>query len=656
MDHQLFHNVNKNILPESVTGLFRRCGQFRSQLQPGRVFLWAGGGLLLALSLPVQSLGAEPDPNAPWPAAEKKGLRPKSSVATPPAATPKPSTPAPAPAPVPAPAAVPAAAPAAVAAAASAVPADFRQVPKINGIVIVPSLKDLNPDGVPLRPGLTVPPKSLLRTSEFAKVARWYMNQPLNEAQMRALQREIILYYRRHDRPLVDVLYPDQDVSNGMLQIIVIEGRLKSVKVQDSQGNPYTNGWSGVKHLQQGMRTRVDSPIAESAVARDLDWLNRNPLRRVEAVFEPDPRDYGYTSILLRTEEQRQWSVSFGYEDSGTILTDENRITAGVLWAKAFGQPDHLLRYDFTANPGFDALRAHTASYFLPLPWRHGLRFSGYYLEVAGDVDENVRLEGEAYQASFRYEVPLPAIGKYQHEVSAGLDFKYNENNLLFGESGGQNTPTEIFQFAGGYSALLPDSLGQTALSIQAYYSPGDVTDLNTDRFFNFSRPFAQAEYLYGRFNLERTTRLPADFSWIMRGIIQVADGNLLPSEQLGMGGYATVRGYSEREGNGDRGYFFSTELRTPPVSLSHYFTNKPLKGEGLQLLGFWDWGQIENVDLRSDEDPHVVFSSVGVGLRYSLTRHFSLRFDYGWQLVDSYLETAPDYNSRAHIGVTATY
>ena len=32
---------------------------------------------------------------------------------------------------------------------------DFRRVPQIKGIVIVRSLKEFNPDGVPLKPGLT---------------------------------------------------------------------------------------------------------------------------------------------------------------------------------------------------------------------------------------------------------------------------------------------------------------------------------------------------------------------------------------------------------------------------------------------------------------------------------------------------------------------
>ena len=532
---------------------------------------------------------------------------------------------------------------------------DFRKVPQIKGIVIVRSLKEFNPDGVPFKPGLSVTNNALLERPQFARLAVRYLNQPMDESKMRELQREIILYYRDHDRPLVDVLYPEQDVSNGMLQVIVIEGRLKEVRVQDQHGNPYTNGWSGLKFIHDSIHLRTNEVIAESRVTKDVDWLNSNPFRSVEAVYEPDKREYGMTSLLLRVDEQRQWSADFGYEDSGSQITSEDRLIAGFTWGKAFGLQDSQFRYAFTFDPSFELLRVHSASYYLPLPWRHGLRFSGYYLDVKGNPGGGSTLSGAAYQTSVRYEVPLPSIRKFHHEASVGLDFKSSENNLFFNEVSFLNTPTEIFQVAAGYSAVLPDRFGQTSFSIQGYYSPGGLTEKNSDEAFDLSRPLSKASYAYGRFSLERATRLPGGFTWIIRAIGQVADGNLLPSEQLGMGGYATARGYEEREGNGDEGYFISNELRSPAVNLSHLFSNKVPFDDRLQLLGFWDYGEIQNVKLLSFERPEYHFSSVGPGLRYTLSKHFSLRFDYGWQLHDSGLSPVRQ-NSRAHLGVVATY
>ena len=128
------------------------------------------------------------------------------------------------------------------------------------------------------------------------------------------------------------------------------------------------------------------------------------------------------------------------------------RVLAGVLWGKAFGLTDHQFSYQFIGNPGFDLLRAHSASYAVPLPWRHIVRVFGSYVDVKGNVGNGITLEGNSYQASLRYEVPLPFIGRYQHEFSVGGDYKYSENNLIFGVPSTVNKPTEIIRAAVGYS------------------------------------------------------------------------------------------------------------------------------------------------------------------------------------------------------------
>lgn len=529
-------------------------------------------------------------------------------------------------------------------------PADFRQIAMIKGINIVGSLKEFNPDGVPLKPGVNVGNDPLLKTEEFSKLVGAFISKPLDEARMRELQKQIVIYFRNHDRPLVDVLYPEQDVSNGMLQVILIEGRLKAVVVEDAKGRPYTNGWSGAKFLRDSIHLKTNDLISEKQVLKDVDWLNRNSFRHVSPVYEPDKQEYGLSSVVLRTEEERQWSADVAYDDSGSQITSNDRLTAGFTWGKAFGLSDNQFRYAFTADPSAELLRVHAFNYYAPLPWQHGLRISGYYLDVKGNSGPSITVKGAAYQASMRYEIPLPRISRYQHDLAFGLDFKSSQNNLFFNQASILNTPTEIFQVAGSYSALLPDAWGRTSFGMQGYYSPGGVTSQDNDAAYNFSTPNAKSEYLYARANLERTTMLPADFSWVVRAMGQVASGNLLPSEQFGLGGFATVRGYEERQGNGDNGYFLSQELRTPPLSIFHLAGQDFSIHDQLVFLGFWDYGEVDTLHGGG----HTPFSSMGAGLRYDISRHLSLRFDYGWQLLNAGVNSS--HSSRSHIGVVASF
>lgn len=204
-----------------------------------------------------------------------------------------------------------------------------------------------------------------------------------------------------------------------------------------------------------------------------------------------------------------------------------------------------------------------------------------------------------------------------------------------------------------GYSGLLPDEWGSSFLGAEFYYSPGNLSDLNTDAAFSQSYPFAEADYQFAKFSLERVTRLPAGFSWRVSGQYQVASGNLVPSEQLGMGGAYTVRGYEERSASGSEGFLVTNELRAPSFSLGQ-FLDKSAKDQ-MQLLAFFDYGQTSNRDLLRNEDPHVLLKSAGAGLRYQVSRFFTLRFDYGWQLVDARpgLEAG---KSRGHVSASYSF
>ena len=187
------------------------------------------------------------------------------------------------------------------------------------------------------------------------------------------------------------------------------------------------------------------------------------------------------------------------------------------------------------------------------------------------------------------------------------------------------------------------DPYGRTSIGLQGYYSPGGLYGHNEDEDFNAAHPGAEADYFYGRLTLERITRLPWDFSLVLRGTGQAASGNLIASEQLGVGGFNSVRGYEEREVNGDRGFYGNLELRTRSFSLMQMFSkskwvNNMKLVDQLQFLAFMDYGLVEEIE-HVDPTAGVTTShlwSVGGGLRYTINRYLNVRFDYGVQLHDS--------------------
>jgi hemolysin activation/secretion protein len=243
--------------------------------------------------------------------------------------------------------------------------------------------------------------------------------------------------------------------------------------------------------------------------------------------------------------------------------------------------------------------------------------------------------------------------------VTGGFDFKRSNNNLIFGVASVSDVFTDIDQFVLSYQAGAQDDYGSTSASATGFWSPGGMSHYDDSTDYLGTRAAAKTNYAYGQFTLNRVTRLPGDFSWTVRGEVQKSDANLLPSEQLGLGGYATVRGYDERAVNGDNGFLVSTEVATPPVSLAQIFGLQKIKDQ-LQFLGFVDYGGTTLHQVTAaDVNPNNNLLGVGPGMRYVISPYVSIRFDYGFQLIDTGVADTgfeSRHHSRGHLGVVVSY
>lgn len=515
---------------------------------------------------------------------------------------------------------------------------------RLRGVVFLASPEQVRPEGVEAFEGVRTQGLPLLEGQAFETLIEPYLGKPASLKSLNQLARDVVLYCREHDQPVVDVFVPEQDVTSGVVQVVVLEGRLGQVRVV---GNEH---FADDLFLSQ-VRAEPGGSLSASRLQADVDWLNLNPFRRVDVVFVPGTEP-GLTDLELRVADRFPLRLYTGYENTGTPVTDEDRLLAGFNWGNVLGL-DHQLGYQFTTSPEPDEFTAHAATYLAPLPWRHTLSIFGSYAETKGEVDDPFDMTGRSWQLGLRYAIPLASPSeRFDHELRFGLDFKQSNNNLLFGGDQVFDTTTDIAQLVVGYDAALTDDWGVTSAGASLFLSPGGLTGNNRTQNYEDARVGADPEYAYARFHLERATRLPGDFTWLIRGQAQIADDNLLASEQLGLGGFDTIRGYTEREANGDEGFWLSTELRTPPLQPARLLGLEAQ--DSLQLLTFFDYGMVSPHDALAGEDEHVILASAGVGLRYAISHILSLRYDYGWQLRDSGL-SPEGRNGQHHLGVVVS-
>jgi len=516
----------------------------------------------------------------------------------------------------------------------------------LRGIRVVPTTRDVvkSPgsfSGV-VTEGVDLPPK-------VYNVLSSKVGQSLTMGGLNEMVREAVLAYRKSDLPVVDVLVPEQEITSGILQLVIIEGRLGDVIVEGA-------GDAESRSLARQIRTERGEVIHESVLAEDLNWINKHPNRQVDLVFSPGG-GYGETDVILRNQSSKDLIGYLSLENSGNEVLGEDRAIFGLSWTgPLFLGMDSILSYQFTTNMDSDSsLYGHSGVFASYLPWRHQVTILGAYVETEANINNNGVIfdnGGDNKQISGRYGIPLPNIGRLSHEFELGMDFKSSNSALAFNQVQVFDTTSEIVQYNLGYNIVARDNTGVWRLDSEVVNSPGDNTNKNTDAIFVTQRAGATANYTYGQVTLERDQRLAQGWSAYGRIRGQGSNANLLSSEMLGAGGYDSVRGWEERVVSGDSGVVASGELRTPIFYPSTFMGFRNVE-DGAYGLVFADYASVSAHDpLPGQVDAEL--GSVGLGFRYNRENWFSLRVDYGFQVTE---EGFDDGNSgRWHVGATATF
>jgi hemolysin activation/secretion protein len=519
-------------------------------------------------------------------------------------------------------------------------------LPRLRGLVFVSAPSDFHREGVRAE-GVQGRGDPQLESAGFRALASGFIGAPLSRSSLSRLTREVVLYFRQHGRPVVDVLVPEQNITTGTVQIMVIQGRLGTVKTQG-------NKWFTADLLTSYVRAQPGQIIEGGPLLADLAWVNKNPFRQVDLVYsrgtEPETTD-----VILRTRDRFPLRLYTGYEDNGNALTGFDRVLFGANWGEVFGT-DQQLNYQLSASPDFRKLVAHAGSYIIPLPrWRDTLTILGSYAEsrpVLGN--ELFKLKGRSWQVGARYRIPLPVEGTETRDFTAGVDFKRSNNNLAFGGTQVFAQENDVAQALAALSESRPDKYGITAGEFTVALSPGGLTAYNNRAAYRAARASARPDYIYARLDLERTTKLPDQFTWVTKGSAQWSSANLLGSEQLGLGGATNLRGYEEREANGDNGLFLVDELHGPPQHLIRP-SGDGAQDERLDPLVFFDCGVVGSHRPLPGEPQYLTLASTGLGLRYNYRGNLSLRADYGWQLKESGVSDGRR-TCRGHISVILSY
>jgi hemolysin activation/secretion protein len=502
-------------------------------------------------------------------------------------------------------------------------------LPALRGVAYLSSAAALAPAGLSpaVLPGNRIATAGLplLGRPGFVAAITPLLGRPISFACLAALQRDAQLWYAAHGHPFVDVTLPPQNIQTGVIQVVVTEYHIGAVTVTG-------NHWFAAPLIARESGLATGDDLSLDHLRDSLAFLNQNPFRTVSIVFAPGAAT-GATNVNLNAADRLPLHVYTSFDNQGVENLGRDEWSAGFTWGDLLGQ-DQIFSYQFTRSD-LNRYTAHALNWTIPLPSYARLLIFGAYAQERPEIGPYFGETGQSGQASLRAILPLPDLEpsgmiRITQDIQTGYDFKTSNNNLEFGGTRIFASAAAIDQFPLIYDATETDPFGQTQFTDALFASPGNLTAGNTPAAFAADAPGARPRYIYDNAALTRVTFLPAGLSLTTRALGQAATGNLLYSEQLGLGGAGTIRGYVTDAALGSDGILLSQELRAPAFSLIRLSHLPGAARDTEQFGAFCDYGHAGQVAGASKTTD---LASLGLDLHASFGRNVSLSFDIGWQM-----------------------
>ena len=235
--------------------------------------------------------------------------------------------------------------------------------------------------------------------------------------------------YRDRGYSTVSVLLPEQALEGGEVLLQVIEGRIRTVKIEGNEFFDHANIRASLPALKENEVPIMDDLSASLRVA------NEHPMKKLSVRLSAGEKDDELDAIVAVTDE-KPWRVGATLDNTGTAQTGRHRF--GVTWQNGnLFSRDHQLSLQYMTSPErMGDVKVYAASYRIPL---YALGDSIDLFTTYSDVNVGTILSGTLPLAvtgkgatlGGRYNWNLKRQGDYEHQMVFGLDQKAYKNSVL---------------------------------------------------------------------------------------------------------------------------------------------------------------------------------------------------------------------------------
>lgn len=467
-----------------------------------------------------------------------------------------------------------------------------------------------------------------------------------------AIKRELA----RRGYFLADAVIPQQKIENGIVEILVVEGRLGKVNIEYDE-DVKINRDLVAAYLS---KLETDSVITARAVERALFLIS--DLRGITArsVFGPGEK-IGTADLLVKISKAKGIDGSLDIDANGSQYTGVYRGGGSVYLNNPFGQGDMLSAiYSKSLDAGIKSLNIGgkaldtgdmdytRISYLTPLgQWgsKVGASYSTLHYQLGTPFFDPAKASGNATVSS------LIGIQPFIRSRNANLMVMYQYDYRTFHDvqqTSGYLEDKIVAPYSVALSGDLRDSLLGGGINIGNFaLTHGRLNIQQPDRRdadFGAAGRHTQGGYGKANFTYSRLQQLPKTTGIYFSFSEQWANKNLDTSEKISLGGPNGVRAYPQGEGAGDEGYIGTIELRYGMPK------SENLPGDRA-LVAFYDyaWSKWNKNPTVNDTVNTESIRGFGVGLNWEVQNGWAMRTSAAWRITKNALSETIDPQPRIY-------
>lgn len=440
--------------------------------------------------------------------------------------------------------------------------------------------------------------------AELERVTAPFAGRRISSSELRAARDAVTRLYIDAGYVTSGALLPDQRLEDGVVQLRIVEGRLRDVEVEGSDG--FRPGYFRSRLLAGSER-----PLRVQDLEQRLQRFQQDPrLHRVAARLEPSEQR-GESVLRLRVEEA--FPATLGLEWSNDVPPSlgehTGRVDASLV--NILGVGDEL------------SGRVRFAEGLVDPELRYGVPLNRWDTELETRVRySDAKVVEEPFDAAdFTSDAVTVGLGLLQPVWRTLTD---TARIGLIGEWRRSDTDIDGEPFGFPGSGADPET-GESTISVLRlgadWLHRGRSRVLAARQLVSFGLPVLGAtsnpsgtpdsEFVSFLTQLRAAQRIERllGLEIVLRADLQFSTDPLMPLEQIAVGGVDSVRGYRENQLVRDQAAIGGIELRLPLY--------RDDRGHQIQLAPFFDAGRGWSAGDRDSAPDDDTLYGRGVGLRY---------------------------------------